>query len=85
MWKEIMPPECEKVVREYERSAGEIRAIASRVRSAGVSIDQSWICPAKNVFNDSFGPMPRRLEEYADQLHRTAQAIRNIRVRVWEP
>lgn len=83
MWKEEMPPECEGIAREFDKASGDIRSIACRVRSAGGAIDQSWNCPAKNVFNDDFSPMPRRLEEYAEHLRHVASKIRSIRIRIW--
>ena len=85
MWKEVMPDECEGIAQQYEKAASEIRNIASRVRTAGTSINQSWNCPAKEVFDEGFSPMPRHLEEYADQLRRLAADVRKIRVQKWFP
>jgi uncharacterized protein YukE len=85
MWVEEMPEKCRGISKQFSQAAKKVRQIAQQVGTTGNGIKPDYICPAAEKFFENFNPVPRKLEEYADHLDQSANAIMKIRVLVWVP
>ncbi len=68
----------------WRRIAGQIRELASEVRSIGASLDGTWEGNAKARFSEEYRPEPGNTQACAEALEDLANRIEAISVTIWE-